>query len=153
MGLTATDSQNAESHTWLTPLEFVRSLGSFDLDPCGFPGHHTAERLICLPNDGLVQEWFGRVWLNPPYGKFARDWLDKLERHGNGVALVFARLETAWLRPHLRNGFFVVSNRISFMSNRTGYKGNAGCASILVPYGRKNIGAILSSDIAGEWYQ
>lgn len=71
MTFTATDSRNARTDSWLTPIPLVRKLGHFDLDPCGFPGHPTAERLICLPNDGLAQAWRGRVWLNPPYGREA----------------------------------------------------------------------------------
>lgn len=153
MSFVATDSPIAETHTWLTPLSLVRDLGVFDLDPCGYPGHATADRLICLPNDGLKQEWVGRVWLNPPYGAEARDWLSKLRDHGNGIALVFARLETKWLKPFLQNGFFVIDGRIAFESPISNKKGNAGTASILIPFGRKNIGAILSSNIKGEWYQ
>jgi hypothetical protein len=155
MSFVATDPASGEgqTNTWLTPLHIIQELGPFDLDPCGFPGHPTAERLICLPNDGLIQPWHGRVWLNPPYGKHAVHWLEKLQKHGNGIALVFARLETNWLRPFLRDGFFVISGRLAFESPVTKKKGNAGTASILIPFGRKNIGSILSSDIKGEWYQ
>lgn len=150
---TSTDSANAESTTWLTPLPLVRSLGEFDLDPCGFTGHPTAKKLICLPENGLATDWSGRVWLNPPYGKEARIWLEKLKEHGDGIALIFARLETKWIQPFLLDGFFQISGRISFLSSREGFKGNAGAASILIPFGRKNIGSILSSDIEGRWFQ
>lgn len=153
MTFTATDSNKQETHVWLTPISLIRSLGDFDLDPCAYPSHRTAKKLICLPEDGLETEWAGRVWLNPPYGNQAKDWLLKLSKHGNGIALVFCRLETKWLKPFLRDGFFVIDGRISFESPVSNKKGNAGAASILIPFGRKNIGAILSSDIKGEWYQ
>ena len=68
MSFVSTDSQAQETHSWLTPLKLIKSLGDFDLDPCAYPGHRTANELICLPNDGLKMDWFGRVWLNPPYG-------------------------------------------------------------------------------------
>lgn len=153
MTFLATDSHNQETHTWLTPLTLIRELGEFDLDPCGYPGHATAKTLICLPDDGLSRSWEGRVWLNPPYGTFARSWLTKLAEHGNGIALLFCRLETKWLRPFLKNGFFVLDGRICFESPVTLKKGNAGAASMLLPFGRKNIGSILSSNLNGEWYQ
>lgn len=153
MTFTATDSNKQETHVWLTPISLIKSLGDFDLDPCGYPSHRTAKKLICLPEDGLEKEWAGRVWLNPPYGSHAKEWLLKLSKHGNGIALVFCRLETKWLKPFLRGGFFVIDGRLSFESPVTNKKGNAGAASILIPFGRKNIGAILSSDIKGEWYQ
>lgn len=149
----ATDSSKAETTTWLTPLDFVKQLGEFDLDPCAYPNHKTAKNLICLPDDGLKYSWQGRVWLNPPYGKEAQYWLSKLKDHNNGIALVFGRLETQWIQPYLKNGFFVVAGRLSFESPVSNKKGNAGCMSILIPFGRKNIGAILASDIKGEWFQ
>ncbi len=153
MTFNSTDTQNAESTTWLTPLPLVRALGHFDLDPCAFPGHQTADRLIVLPEDGLKADWHGRVWLNPPYGKEAEMWLTKLHHHGDGIALIFARLETRWIQPFLEKGFFQLHKRVSFISSREGYRGNAGAASILVPFGRKNTGSILSSDLEGRWFQ
>ena len=49
-------STRAMSTTWLTPLEIITDLGPFDLDPCGFTGWPTAERLIVLPHDGLTAD-------------------------------------------------------------------------------------------------
>lgn len=62
-------SHRAQTTTWLTPLNITDALGEFDLDPCGYPGWPTANDLICLPDDGLAADWYGRVWLNPPYGR------------------------------------------------------------------------------------
>ena len=153
MTFVSTDSANAETTTWLTPLDFLKQLGRFDLDPCGFHGHNTADKVIVLPEDGLKSEWHGRVWLNPPYGREAKDWLEKLKTHGDGIALIFARLETKWIQPFLENGFFQIHGRISFIASDGKTRGNAGAASILIPFGRKNVGAILSSDLKGTWFQ
>lgn len=89
-------SARAGTHTWLTPLPLVRALGPFGLDPCAVPGHQTADRLICLPEDGLAADWGDdRVWLNPPYGNHLMRWLRRLAHHGRGTAFIFARTETA----------------------------------------------------------
>lgn len=75
---------------WKTPLDIVRAVGPFDLDPCGAPGHPTAAE-VWTPEelgDGLSLPWFGRVWLNPPYGRTMRDWLERLVEHGSGIALI-----------------------------------------------------------------
>lgn len=146
-------SHSGKTNTWLTPLELVRSLGEFDLDPCAFNGHLTAQKLIVLPECGLTANWSGRVWLNPPYGKEQRDWLEKLKNHGDGVALIFARLETKWIQPFIKDGFFILEGRISFLNERFEKTTNAGAPSMLIPFGRKNIGAILSSDLKGRWFQ
>lgn len=152
---TSTDRAVVGTHTWLTPLHLITSLGDFDLDPCAHPGHQTAKRLICLPDDGLTSEWSGRVWLNPPYGEHARVWLNRLREHGNGIALIFARLETKWLQPVIRDsGVFVMRGRVNFLKpDGSPGPGSAGTGSVLIPFGRKNIGSILSSEIEGEWFQ
>lgn len=155
MSLVATDPHTHKGKTdvWLTPLTLLQSLGVFDLDPCGYKGHNTARRLIILPKDGLTEDWEGRVWLNPPYGIHTKEWLKRLNAHGNGIALVFARLETRWIQPFIQNGFFQIEGRISFLNEHFKREKNAGAPSMLIPFGRKNIGAILSSDLKGTWFQ
>jgi hypothetical protein len=60
------------------------------LDPCGAPGHQLADRTYLLEDgdDGLRDPWFGRVWLNPPYGRTMRVWVERLVEHGVGTALI-----------------------------------------------------------------
>lgn len=132
-------SARAETTTWLTPPHIIEALGHFDLDPCGHPNAHTADRRIILPEDGLASEWHGRVWLNPPYGNEAWVWLDRLATHGRGVALIFARTETAgfveqvWKRA---SGVLFLHGRLHFhYPNGERAKANAGAPSCLVAYG------------------
>lgn len=146
-------SHAAKSTTWLTPLEIIRALGDFDLDPCGHPNWPTAERLICLPDDGLAAEWEGRVWLNPPYGAAVWAWLDKLADHGDGVALIFARTETAgfvrqvWQRA---DAVKFLHGRLHFhYPNGERANANAGAPSCLVAYGERNVRALHDSPLAG----
>jgi len=82
---------------WLTPPYILRELGEFDLDPCASLDRpwDTAKHHFTIEDDGLSKEWFGRVWLNPPYGPPMAQWLDRLSRHPEGgIALIFARTET-----------------------------------------------------------
>lgn len=146
-------SQKGNTNTWLTPLSIVRSLGDFYLDPCAFPNHLTAKKLICLPEDGLKAKWEGRVWLNPPYGRETKFWLEKLKAHGNGVALIFARLETKWVQPFLDNGFFILEGRVSFLDENFKTKNNAGTASMLLPFGGSNLKAIATSGLKGRFFK
>lgn len=147
------ESPVAQTTTWLTPLEIIRALGDFDLDPCGYPNWPTAERLICLPDDGLAADWQGRVWLNPPYGAAVWTWLDKLANHGDGVALIFARTETAgfvrqvWQRA---DAVKFLHGRLNFhRPNGERGQANAGAPSCLVAYGEGNVRALYDSPIAG----
>lgn len=158
MSFVATDSQSSGTNTWLTPKWLLDELGEFDLDPCAAPAPRpfpTAKKMIAeSEGDGFSIEWNGRVWLNPPYGKHARLWLEKLEQHGNGIALVFARTDTAWLQPVMeRNGIFFLKGRVPFLrpDGTLPEHGGPSTPSILIPYGRKNIAAILGSELAGVW--
>lgn len=75
---------------WLTPPDAMKALGVFDLDPSGAPGHVLA-RVTFLQEDGadgLSDPWFGRVWMNPPYGRTMRQWVERLVTHGTGTALI-----------------------------------------------------------------
>src|SRR5699024_1774366 len=94
-GIGGHQSGRAQTTTWLTPPHILDALGHFDLDPCAHPDWTTADTHICLPDDGLTAEWSGDIWLNPPYGAETWAWLDRRAEHGRGIALIFARTETA----------------------------------------------------------
>lgn len=89
-----------EKDEWLTPPEILTALGSFDLDPCSPVKRpwDTAKKHFTTNENGLTQNWAGRVWLNPPYGSETGKWLERLVNHGNGIALIFARTETEMFR-------------------------------------------------------
>ena len=96
MGLSA-HQKNGGHDEWLTPPEILRALGAFDLDPCApiVRPWETAARHYTVQDDGLELPWEGRVWCNPPFGREAVKWLRRMRDHGNGVALIPARTETA----------------------------------------------------------
>lgn len=142
---------------WLTPPSIIKSLGEFDLDPCSPVNRPwpTAKRHLTIEDDGLFLPWIDgeRVWLNPPYGKTMAMWLNKLALHGNGIALTFARTETAAFHNYVfahANSIFFLKKRITFY-DVTGKKGGAGVApSVLIAYGKNNVEAIEASNLKGK---
>ena len=76
----------ASSHVWLTPPHILKALGDFDLDPCASDSRpwDTARNHYTKDDDGLASPWFGRVWMNPPYGPPMGQWLRKLSEHSGG---------------------------------------------------------------------
>ena len=83
--------------TWLTPRYIIDTLGHFDTDPCcpKVMPWRTADRMLTKEDDGTIAPWYGRVWLNPPYGKESVPFLDRMAHHaGGGIALIFARTNT-----------------------------------------------------------
>lgn len=78
---------------WYTPPEIFKALEcEFDLDPC----HPLEDTFVparqTYSYDGLQRKWWGRVWLNPPFG--GRNgyfpWIKKFIKHSNGIGLMTA---------------------------------------------------------------
>lgn len=94
-------------HGWHTPPALFAAveavLGPFDLDPCAPEQGETAVRArMCFTAkmNGLAQDWCGRVFMNPPYGRAIRGWVEKARDEAQAgaqvVGLVPARTETGW---------------------------------------------------------
>ena len=148
-------SHNAGTTTWLTPPHVLEALGSFDLDPCAAPGWPTAREHYTLPTDGLATPWYGRVWLNPPYGKEAWVWLDRLAEHGTGTALIFARTETkgfiseVWFKAA---ALLFLHGRLHFhRPDGTRAPANSGAPSVLVAYGDQDADLLASCSLPGTF--
>lgn len=144
------------STEWYTPLPIWQSLGIFDLDPCSNKKTlcHAALNWYTKEDDGLKQEWFGRVWLNPPYGRdMFKTWLKKMAEHGNGIALIPSRTGTAGFHNQVFNrghSVFFFEGRISFiLPNGKPMRGNDH-DSVLVAYSEFDTQAILNSGLKGK---
>lgn len=105
-------------------------------------------------DDGLSKEWFGRVWLNPPYSKpLITMFFDRMARHGNGIALAFNRMDSALYQEYIFpfcTAVFVLRKRIRFFdSSLVEARQNPGSGSVLIAYGEDNVRAILESGLEG----
>jgi len=153
-----TSFERSENTTveWLTPPELVIKLGEFDLDPCSpinAPFLH-AKNNYTISDDGLSKDWFGRVYLNPPYGRGMELWLEKLKSHGNGIALIFARTETRLFFQHIWNdadAVLFVKGRIKFYHVSGIPGGTPGAPSVFIAYGEENALALKNSGIEGRY--
>lgn len=153
MGLSSHQSARMKNDEWLTPPEIVRALGSFDLDPCApiIRPWDTARMHFTRLDDGLSKEWVGRVWCNPPFGREAIKWLRKLSAHGDGVALVPARTETAMFYECV----WPTASAICFIKGRPHFHyvdgrraaANSGAPICLVAYGADNADALQRANL------
>ena len=142
LGFTHESSVN-ETKEWYTPKYIFDALGlKFDMDVSS-PGKEVvpwipAERHITIKENGLLVPWEGSVWLNPPYGEETPRWLRKFIKHGHGVALVFARTDTAWF-----HNLAIRADALCFVSGpKTGFPWEANCIDQSRVPGREAEGAV-----------
>lgn len=126
------------TNEWYTPtiyLDAARAvLGSIDLDPASCAQANEtvqARRYFTEDDDGLDQEWTGRVWLNPPYGRIAGDFIARLvDEHLAGrvpaaVTLVNAHCtDTRWFQPLWDYTLCFTDHRIDFAAGTTDRSGS-----------------------------
>ena len=145
-------SENTGQVSWLTPMSYIDALGEFDLDPCGWKHHQTAKRIIQWPEDGLAARWQGRVWLNPPYGRYVSLWLRKLADHGWGTALTFARTDTRWFHDMLEScrALFFLKARIRFLTVDLVPAERGIAPSVFAAYGAADVDRLADSGLDGS---
>lgn len=119
---------------WYTPAEYVEKaravMGAIDLDPASTEAANQviqAERIFTHEDDGLAQQWSGRVWLNPPYARknvarFAEKTLAEIDagRVQSCIVLVNNYTDTAWFHrlAGRADALCLTRGRIRFVSPR-----------------------------------
>lgn len=109
-GTAMSHAEGYDSDEWYTPADYIEAaratLGVIDLDPAS--NDHAqrtvqAERYFTKDDDGLEQEWTGRVWLNPPYSqplasRFGGKLVEEIEAGNVEAAVVVqnASTDTGW---------------------------------------------------------
>jgi phage N-6-adenine-methyltransferase len=103
-------AEGTGENEWFTPIQYIEAarlvLEEIDLDPASNPTAQEwikANEYFTRADDGLKHEWFGRVWLNPPYargeiGTFVNKLIREIEsRHVTAaVLLTHSYTDTEW---------------------------------------------------------
>lgn len=99
----------SDSAEWETPQDFFNELDrefNFTLDPCATFENAKCAEYYTKEDDGLRQEWWGTVYMNPPYGREIGKWVAKASleaalRGSTVVCLLPARTDTRWFHDHI----------------------------------------------------
>lgn len=157
MSNTSFQRSSKATDEWYTPIEIIKALGEFDLDPCApvNPLWQTARIMYNKNDDGLTKEWFGRVWLNPPYSSpLITRFIKKMADHDNGIALLFNRCDNVMFHDII----FPTAAAIKFLRKRIrfyrpdGTQGSSpGCGSVLIAWGEENAKTIQRCPLEGKY--
>jgi hypothetical protein len=155
--------QATGENEWYTPSVYVEAarqvMGSIDIDPAS---NDTANQFIkatiyyTKETNGLLAEWNGNVWLNPPYSyPLIQDFSDKLIKdYTNGITkqsciFVHNSTETKWFQLLLErcSALCLIKGRINYMDKNGVFRPGAplqGEAVIYIGKNAKDFGDIFS---------
>ena len=117
---------SSDSDNWVTPEVIInaviQTMGAIELDPCSpsDSGPVPAKTHFTKETDGLNQEWFGRVYMNPPYGRNIRLWVEKAiseyesRQVSEAILLLPARTDTKWFQLLGQYPWCAVKGRLKF---------------------------------------
>jgi len=97
---------SSEDMTWGTPIDFYNEMNNefnFTLDVAAAPATAKCEKYYTEDDDGLSKDWSGEVcWMNPPYGREIKYWIEKAYNESRKGAVVVALIP---FRPDTRYWF------------------------------------------------
>lgn len=143
-----------ETNDWITPKWIISAFNKksngmfFDLDPCISITQPwaTAKHGYNKVQNGLLQDWYGTIYCNPPYGPNVGAWARRMTKHNNGIMLIFARLETAVWFDNIfthADGYLFLRGRIAFYRPDGTRGDDAGAPSALIAWGDKCRSALM----------
>lgn len=113
---------------WYTPSDFYEQVHkefNFELDVCATKENAKCVQFYTKEDNGLLQEWSGICWMNPPYGREIKYWIQKayqtaLSGCGTVVCLIPSRTDTQWWHDYV-----IKADEIRFIKGRLKF-GNSG---------------------------
>lgn len=120
---------SSETELWSTPQDFFEKYDAvykFKTDVCATRENAKCDLFYDIARDGLVQDWKGACWMNPPYGRTIKAWMRKAYESSllgaTVVCLVPARTDTAWWHD------YAIKGDIEFIRGRLKFGGHKNSA-------------------------
>ena len=123
---------SSKTDTWETPKDFFDKYNAeygFQTDVCALPENAKCPNFYTPEQDGLTKNWTGVCWMNPPYGREIKRWVEKAANAANDnrvtvVCLVPARTDTAWWHDYVEK----YAAKIEFVRGRLKFGGHKNSA-------------------------
>jgi hypothetical protein len=134
---------------YYTPEWIFKKLAiRFDLDvasPEGGISWIPADKYYDEQQDGLASDWFGTVWMNPPFSK-QRPWIEKFVEHRNGIALLpWSKSKSLGLIWDQADAICVLPSNLRFQHKDHGLKGIFVSVGLFA-FGDKSVEALQRLD-------
>jgi site-specific DNA-methyltransferase (adenine-specific) len=117
---------SSKSNEWETPDNFYNKLDlrfRFTLDAASTEENKKCEKYFTFQDNALEQDWSGNVvFLNPPYGRGIKEWVEKAYKEGKKenttvVVLIPARTDTQYFHK-----FCMRAKEVHFVKGRLKFR-------------------------------
>ena len=139
-----TKQHGLTSDDYYTPKWIFDKLNiTFDLDVAAPPGgcHWIpATNYYDQQTNGLTSDWYGNVFMNPPFSK-PNDWVHKFMQHANGIALL-PLSKSQWFEKIWNDQNAIVNIPRFTFDDPKGGNGSIFMPTCLVAYGQDNVNAL-----------
>ena len=141
---------SSKSNEWVTPNYVFQQLNrefKFTLDPCCTKDNKKCKKFYTKKENGLLQDWSKEsVFMNPPYGKEIKLWVQKAyEESLKGatvVCLIPARTDTVYWHDYCFKG------QVRFIKGRLKFSGKGSApfpsAVVIFKKGINNVSFAVS---------
>jgi len=112
---------SSKSHDWATPQAFYDKLNDefqFTCDVCAVAWNAKHENYITPEQDALSMPWSGVCFMNPPYGRSIRYWIEKAHQEALKGVLVVALLPARTDTSYFHEFIFEPGYEIRFLKGR-----------------------------------
>lgn len=97
---------------------------NFSLDVCADRNNKKCKKYFDTNKDGLKQEWSGVCWMNPPYGRTMKHWIEKAYREHLAKGITVVALIPADITDTTYFWHFIYGKaKIRYIKGRLKFKG------------------------------
>ena len=120
---------SSKTDLWATPQDMfdkLNTLHHFEVDVCATKENAKCKKYYTVEDNGLLQNWQGVCWMNPPYGRDIILWMEKAYKSSLSgakvVCLIPSRTDTKWWHEYAMKG------QIEFIRGRLKFGGHKNYA-------------------------